>query len=369
MSSCYPSVSLLVGGDVPEHDLSLYSFQYLYGELQRLSESTEFALSCVYYITRDNKAVITPVDLARPASSYLVPGEVALSVGTAFRAMESAGDFVFSLVDSQARFPGIASTFGIPGNFGSGLGSTLALSKFHLGELVRGRYQGVGVPRTAALRSVDQLERVLAQFPGEELVAKPNALGSSVLVERFDGSTQDRVRLSAHVSRILNYDDLALVQQYVRGREFTCYCLEAEAGTEVLALKEIITPGQFYGLREKYASDGRVQYRFVSDDERARPQMLRIKDFCAELADDIGLQNASRFDFIVDESDASVYFLEVNANPTLKAYVEALSSYRGGATVLDLISAVMENSRRRPVKEGAFPMDVAPGNLVVTEQS
>ncbi len=195
---------------------------------------------------------------------------------------------------------------------GSGvLASALAMDKRMSKRLFRG--DGIPVAAEIALRqgqefSFDALiagvENELSGFP---VFVKPNAEGSTV------GGTlvTEPERLADAVTNAFRYDELILVERYLRGMEITVGVL-GNAGGELQALPvvEIVPKSAFYDFESKYAdggSDHIIPARLTAE-LTTRVQTLARQ--CHEL---LGCRCMSRTDFIVTADGP--YVLEVNTIP------------------------------------------------------
>ena len=340
--------AVVFGGVSPEHDLNIFGFRYLYEEYLRHSSSNAPQLTTAYYITREGDVRITPVSPNEPVEFYLDNDAPPVPLLQAFCEMQRANEFVFVLVDDKARFPGVADLFGISGNFGSILANAVAVSKTHLNQLVEGQYQDIFIPETRCVISSGEVGECVPQLGDSEVVVKPNSLGSSLFVERF--GVDDINRIAEHVEQIIPYDREVLIQQRIRGREFTCYLLERECDIEVIGVKELITPNGFFGTREKYHLNQGVEYQFFPYGKQHGSEIERIMAFSRCLAKNIGLRNMSRLDFIVD-ADGAIFFLEANTNPSIRPYQEAVNSRYETWSVLDLVKTFMHNEAARGTVE------------------
>ena len=195
---------------------------------------------------------------------------------------------------------------------GSGvLASALAMDKRMSKRLFRG--DGIPVAEEIALRRgqvlspddlIVQVEQELGGFP---VFVKPNAEGSTVggtLVSAPES-------LADAVSNAFRYDELILVERYLRGMEITVGVL-GNAGSELQALPvvEIVPKSAFYDFESKYAdggSDHIIPARLTAE-LTARVQSLARQ--CHEL---LGCRCMSRTDFIITADGP--YVLEVNTIP------------------------------------------------------
>lgn len=350
--------AVLFGGKFAEHDANVFGFKYLYEEYAKSFRDNGLSFSTAYYLTRDGDVLISPIDAAKPAAYYSeCEGKTTVSVTRAFAQIQAQNEFLFLLCDgpygTSGRFHNLAEMFGIRGTFGSVLSFSLSRSKYHLGQFVSGNYEGISVPRTRYLTSEDQMGQMLKAFNGAQIVIKPNALGSSLFTERFWCCPENLGPMEALARSILEYDHRVLVQEYVTGAEYTCYCLERRGEVEIVGIKRFETPDQFLTAQDKYMATKRVQATYVSEEEARSPAITRMKNFCLQLFRDADFQNLCRMDFIIT-SEGAVYFLENNANPAFKGFINAFKEKWPSYSVPDLMRICIENELRRPVKKTAI---------------
>lgn len=255
---------------------------------------------------------------------------------------------VFSLLHGNegedGAWQGLAEVVGLRGSFGPVLGSALAMSKFHMSTLAAA-LAPVRVPRTALLDAAStdaDLMRAIDMLGSGPGVVKPNSLGSSLLAGRYDPldlGTLRRLR-----QELLPYDSQLLVQEYIRGEEYTAGCLEAGGDVIVLPVVSVVTSGGFLGHAEKHTR-GLVHPEIIRDDTNI---VGHVKEISKTLFRRCGLLGMCRFDYLVDH-DNEVFFLEANTLPGLahnSAYTLMLSA--AGYGVVDVITACLRAAGDRP---------------------
>jgi D-alanine-D-alanine ligase len=175
-----------------------------------------------------------------------------------------------------------------------------------------------------------------------EIVIKPNSLGSSVMTEKMTYSGESVAAAHRLIRNILEYDSVALVQEYVFGTEYTIACLEKDNDVLVLPAIRIETETHFFGSKEKYVP-GFSDEIIVPESEDT--DLLRVaKQASQKIFVDVGARNAVRFDFII--TDSKVYFLEANPFPGLTQGSLLPKMLRTkGWDVENLVSIYVENAQ------------------------
>ncbi len=142
---------------------------------------------------------------------------------------------------------------------------------------------------------------------GLPVVVKPVQEGSSVgisIVKQPDA-------LQAALDDAFKYDDLVLVEQYVKGQEVQVGILDNQA----IGAIEIVPKNEFYDFEAKY-SDGMAEHHFPA---RLSPELYgKVQKLGAKAHQALGCDGYSRVDFLVTES-GECYLLEVNTLPGMTA--------------------------------------------------
>ena len=142
--------------------------------------------------------------------------------------------------------------------------------------------------------------------PGLPCVVKPLADGSAVGVTIVRTESDWPAALAA--ARAVS--DRALVEAYVRGREFTVGVL----GDGVLPVVEIAPADEFYSYHAKY-TPGASRHTVPADVDPAIAR--RMQEYALRLHRALGCRDYSRVDVMMDAHDSSLYLLECNTLPGL----------------------------------------------------
>jgi len=121
------------------------------------------------------------------------------------------------------------------------------------------------------------------------------------------------IRKQADLDEIVwEYGDMAMVQEYIQGRELTVGVLNGKA----LTVTEIAPKTNFYDFETKY-SDGMADHILPADISSNIADQL--KHYAEKAYDCLGCRTLARADFRYDESTGRVYILEVNTQPGMTA--------------------------------------------------
>lgn len=125
-----------------------------------------------------------------------------------------------------------------------------------------------------------------------------SSIGVSIVNEEaeYEAALQDAFR----------YDDEVIVEQYIKGREFTCCVLDGEA----LPIVEIAPKEGFYDYKNKYQAGSTVEICPAPLDEENTKKMQKISEDVFRV---LRLKKYARMDFMMDET--GIYCLEANTLP------------------------------------------------------
>ena len=312
-----PKISIVFGGVSVERDLSLRTFHSIYSELQHQAKDTDL-YQYVYYVTEEGLVIRKPFNFDKDPDYYMTSKSAPLSIIKAFQQIKKNNEYVFSLLYGQfgedGHIQGLGKILDIKNSFGSVLSSSLSKSKFHCSKYIESMYPELEPIPMVSIRDTDisSLKEKLLPFYNQEIVIKPNSLGTSMFTERMILNEKSLNAASSLIIDILKIDNIALVQKYIPGEEYSCGCIENLSSIEVLPLILVRTRNRFFGRREKLCKFG------VS--ERIIPQSYnkftaQIADISKRIFSDLMFENMFRLDFIV--SEGKIYFLEVNSLPGL----------------------------------------------------
>ena len=137
------------------------------------------------------------------------------------------------------------------------------------------------------------------------LFVKPNKNGSSWGVSKVNADDDHK----SAIEKAFEYDDEVIVEEYLKGREFSNGVFQSNSGLHVLPITEIIPFGDFFDYDAKYKNESsEVTPADLSPSltKKAQEQSLRLFKI-------LNCKGFVRFDYIL--VDEEFYFLEVNTIP------------------------------------------------------
>lgn len=215
---------------------------------------------------------------------------------------------------------------------GSGvMASALGMDKLRTKQV----WQSLNLPTPAyaVLRSAEECVGVVERL-GTPLISKPIHEGSSIGMARVD-SLADLQRAWTEARK---YDDVALVEQWITGAEFTVSILDRK----VLPAIRLSTPNTFYDYEAKYlASDTSYQCPCGLSPERE----AELAELCLRAFDAVGCHGWGRVD-VMQDADGNFYLLEVNTSPGMTDHsLVPMAAAAAGMTFTDLALAILASAK------------------------
>lgn len=189
--------------------------------------------------------------------------------------------------------------------------------------------------REVGVENILNLVEKRFSFP---LVVKPTNAGSSMGLSIVD----NRADLPGAMVDCFAYGDVALIQQYVAGREFGVSVADLGEGPVALPAVEIRASGP-YDFDARY-NPGRVEY-VIDDTSDEAAQVGRMAESVHET---LGLRHYSRTDIIVDDT-GEAWFLDVNVAPgmtetSIFPQAAAALAARQGRTLDDIYLDILKTA-------------------------
>jgi D-alanine-D-alanine ligase len=266
-------------------------------------------------------------------------------------------DLVFNTAEGtrgrfrEAFFPAVFDRLGLPYTGSDAYVCTLTLDK-QLSKLIVDR-AGVPTPKWTFVDADTPLDVAGMRFP---LIVKPNSEGSSIGIT--PDSVVDDDQTLAHVveDRVARFPAGVIVEEFIVGRDVVVPWLELGPSRTGGVLEPVVydfdpayTGSRKYELYDyhlkTFGFDG-VKVRVPAD--ILPEQRLLAMGRAARAFRALGIRDLGRVDFRLGE-DGEIYFLEVNALPSLE---RGASLYRSGAlaqmpTEADVLDVVVRSAAAR----------------------
>ena len=244
----------------------------------------------------------------REAGFTVRPIDAGADLGAIIAALEPRPDVVFNALHGRfgedGAIQGVLDWLGIPYTHSGVRASAIAMDKAAAKAVFTAHRLPVPQGRVIAVADLEQGDPLPRPY-----VVKPLNEGSSVGVTIVQVGDNRRAELLQNWT----YGPLAMVEEYVPGRELTV----AVMGDRALAVTEIVASHGFYDYEAKYADGGS---RHLVPAPVHRVAYTQALEMAVAAHQALGCRGASRADFRYDDTAGEpgrLVLLEVNTQPGL----------------------------------------------------
>jgi D-alanine-D-alanine ligase len=225
---------------------------------------------------------------------------------------------------------GLLELLGIPYTGSGVLASGIAIDKVTTKKILL--FHELPTPGFEVFRRGDDLRALLARCRHYPLVAKPAREGSTIGV----GIARDGEELGRAVEEALKFDEVVLVEDYIRGSEVTVGVLNGAP----LPIIQVVPRGGFYDFTAKYTA-GQTEYLVPAPLEATLYE--RLQQAAAATYQAVGCAGAARIDFMVRERE--FYCLEVNTIPGMtETSLLPKAARQAGISFGELVQRILEGA-------------------------
>lgn len=176
------------------------------------------------------------------------------------------------------------------------------------------------------------------KFP---VFVKPNNGGSSIGMSRVNEPGELLVKA---IEKAFKEDDQVLVEEYIKGREFTIGVFKSEGKVIALPMTEVITKNEFFDYEAKYTKGMATEITPAQVDESVAEQ---VRAAALKVYQVFNCRGIVRMDFIYNEADNRPYLLEINTVPgQSEASLVPQQIAAMGWTLKQFYSALIEEALR-----------------------
>lgn len=170
-------------------------------------------------------------------------------------------------------------------------------------------FAGVNVAKSLHIfkQSPLQANDILRQLKLPVFV-KPNNGGSSIGMSKVIEESE----LDAALEKAFKEDDQLLVEEFIKGREFTIGVFKTKNEVITLPITEIISKKDFFDYEAKYVAGMSDEITPAVVEESIAD---KIRSAAKKIYELLNCRGIVRIDFIVNEADGNPYMLEVNTVP------------------------------------------------------
>ncbi len=165
---------------------------------------------------------------------------------------------------------------------------------------------------------------------------KPNNGGSSIGMSKV----MEAAELEGALEKAFKEDDQVLIEEFIKGREFTIGVFKSGGNITTLPITEVISKKDFFDYEAKYAAGMSEEITPAAVDEVIAEKVRSNAKLAYQLLDCRGVV---RIDFIYNESDQQPYMLEINTVPgQSEASIVPKQVRAMGWTLKEFYSALIE---------------------------
>jgi D-alanine-D-alanine ligase len=220
-------------------------------------------------------------------------------------------DLVFPILHGpygeDGRLQGMLDMLGVPYVFSGVLAHAIGMNKPK--AKIIAATAGVPVAKDIVIKKKEKfdLDEIIEKL-SLPLIVKPAELGSSVGVSL----AKTKKDVEKAIREAFSYGDEIILEQYIKGREFTVTVMGDE-NPQALAVTEIIPLiSEFYDYKAKYEEGGS---KHVCPAKVSKEDEEKLKKYAVATFEAIGCQDLARVDFLWSESDNEYYFTDINTIP------------------------------------------------------
>ena len=169
-------------------------------------------------------------------------------------------------------------------------------------------FAGMHVAKSLHLFAGDALtpEKILEQL-SLPLFVKPNNGGSSLGISKVNTAAE----LPAAIEKAFKEDDQVLVEEFIKGREFTIGVFRSKGNIIALPITEIISKNEFFDFQAKYEGASEEITPAQVDETVAD----KVREDAKKIYSVFNCNGIVRMDFIYDEKSGHPFLLEINTVP------------------------------------------------------
>lgn len=292
------NIALVAGGFTGEYEVSVNSAKNIIANLdpRRYSVYTILINRNSWHYEQDDKK--TEVD--KNDFSITLNGE------------KIKFDFAFITIHGtpgeDGKLQGYLDMLGIPYNTCDTTTSAITMNKAYAKAIVDGIH-GLHTARSMRLFERDMHDvAIIAAALKFPLFIKPNNGGSSVGMSKV----HNPAGLPEALQKAFHEDEQVLVEEFIKGREFSIGIARLGGKIVVLPPTEIISSKEFFDYEAKYSPGISKE---ITPADLTAGQQSQITEIVTEVYLRFNCKGMVRVDFILEETTNNFYFIEINTTP------------------------------------------------------
>jgi D-alanine-D-alanine ligase len=137
---------------------------------------------------------------------------------------------------------------------------------------------------------------------------KPNNGGSSIGMSKVNATAE----LPQALTSAFKEDSQVLVEEFIKGREFTIGVYSGKNGIQVLPATEIISSKEFFDFEAKYTPGVSEE---ITPGRMNQEEKDRVEGIVRAVYNKLNCRGVVRIDYILEETSGNFYFIEINTVP------------------------------------------------------
>lgn len=240
----------------------------------------------------------------------------------------------------DGKLQGMLDMLGVPYVFSGTLASALAMNKQKT-KLVA-KSAGLKVAKEVSVfKNKKYNQAKIIQKLGLPIVVKPIESGSSVGMS----IVREAENLDQAIEKAFEYSKEVMLEEFVKGREFTVAVLGNEHPKALPVVEIIPKIADFFSYEAKYQTGGSEEIcpADIPEEIRKKMQKYALKIFKA-----LGCRDLARADFIWNDQDSKLYFLEINTIPGMtSASLAPKAAKAAGFTFPEFLDKIIQSAIKR----------------------
>jgi len=324
------NIALLAGGYTGEYEVSINSAKNIAANLDAEKYNVYTLL-----INRDrwfyqNDGELVDVD----------KNDFSITVNGIKITFDSVFITVHGTPGEDGKLQGYLDMIGLPYNTCDATTSAITMNKAYTKALVHD-VKNLNTAKSVKLFKSDMHDvstiAAALRFP---LFVKPNNGGSSVGMSKVHTVAE----LPAALEKAFHEDSQILVEEFIKGREFSQGIARLSGKLTVLPATEIISSKEFFDYEAKYTPGVTEE---ITPANLTTGQTGIIADILTEVYLRLNCRGMVRIDFIIQEETGDFYFIEVNTTPGQSANSLIPQQVRAaGMSVMDFYGLIVEGSTK-----------------------
>ena len=316
-------IGVLIGGPSSEYDVSLMTGIKIINNLNK------------------EKYEVLPIKISKKGDWYFNDIKIGIKeilgkINFAFIAMH--GEY-----GEDGQIQAILEQYDVPYNGSGKFASQIAIDKSQSKKIFLNN--GLITPKSVVIKygEIEFLKKIESVLKNSPWVVKPLSKGSSV----GTSIVRDRSSIFDAVHKAFTYDNYILIEEFIKGREFTCgvlenYPLNSNRKYFALPVTEIIPNEKydFFNYNAKYEVGASKE---ITPAEISADLMKLIQDIAIIAHTILGCNGYSRSDFIITPKN-EINILELNTLPGMtETSLLPQATYAAGIKFSELLDIIIQN--------------------------